>query len=88
VDRRAAAGQRLLQQSPALGEGSAPQVVGTEGEEVEGDEARRCLLGEQGDARGGRVDAVERASKSRPRGPLITISPSTTQRLGGGPAAR
>jgi hypothetical protein len=47
VDRRAAAGQRLLQQSPALGEGTAPQVVGTEGEEVEGDEARRCLLGEQ-----------------------------------------
>ena len=43
---------------PPLGEGSLGQVLVAEGEEVEGDEARRGLLGEQLDPAGSGMDAA------------------------------
>ena len=58
VDRRPGVGERVDQQLPALGERPARQVVVAEGQQVEGDERRRGLLGEQLHPRGGRVDAL------------------------------
>ena len=58
VDRRPRAGERRLERRAALGERPRGQVLVAEREQVEGDEARRGLAGEQVDAAGGGVEAL------------------------------
>jgi hypothetical protein len=74
--------QRLLEEPPPLDERTAAQVVVPEGEQVEGDEAGGGRLGQERDARRRRVDAVEQGVEVEAAGPLMTISPSSTQRSG------
>jgi hypothetical protein len=57
VDRRTSVGQHPLQLLPPLGQRTLAQVDVAEGEQVEGDEAGRGLLGQQPHPAIGRVDA-------------------------------
>ena len=58
MDRRPRSGQRAFQRRAPLGEGPRREVLVAEGQQVERDETRRGLFGEQLDPAGGRMDAL------------------------------
>jgi hypothetical protein len=62
----AGAGQRLAQPRLPLGERRLEQRLVAEGQQVEGDEGRRGLLGQQVDPRLGRVDALQQRLEVQP----------------------
>jgi hypothetical protein len=60
-------GHRLLERAPTVGERPAGEVVLAEREQVERDEARRRLLGQQVDPRRRRVDPLLQHLELQPR---------------------
>ena len=63
VNRRLDPGERALQQRPALGLRRLAQIAAVDGDQIEGDERGRCLLGSDRRRRQSRAGARRRARR-------------------------